>query len=224
MVGVLPDQHVGDQPEPGQAGLEWLGGDGGDHHLPLARPAGVLGPGVDHDLEPGRHELQDLAPLVADARLGGAAHRADLLLGGRLQNDLLARQVGGQRPAAGLSRRRLVQPRQRRRQGGLRRRLAGLGPERLFEEQPQLVGGDLLGAAPEPIAEQAGEARLQPVVVVLELLQERQHQVEERVVLPVLQQADQVGPDAVDVVGRGGGGGVHRTRFVAPVRGTIKRN
>ena len=87
-----------DQPWPGAAALDGQVRRRGLEHA-LAHAAGVAGPDVADHLEPGRHLLQHLGHVLAEAgELVPAAAAAHHL---RLVRDGLARQVVRQRPAHG---------------------------------------------------------------------------------------------------------------------------
>ena len=167
VVGVLRDQHMGDERLGRQPALDQSRRCRRLDHGALARPAAVLGPaGDDHpelrrdDVEPLRDVLADPVQRAATARAGRAR---------RLDHHLVARQVLGQRPAIDTA---LLPARRLQRRVALLRRGLALGQRLLdvLERELQLIGiGGLLGAPPEQGPLQLLDDRPQLLVVPGEL-------------------------------------------------------
>ena len=159
MIGVLADDHPGQQTGAGQSLLDGLGEAVGDDDVGLAGLAGVFGSDVLDDDQAGGDVVELLADLLAEGLPAGPTIRAGELVGGDVVHDPPAFEVRGQRLAAvalapGLRR---ECGRRRRVLGGTRPGLGRLGRVGLGEdvggEEQELVRVDLLAGSAEPLAE-----------------------------------------------------------------------
>ena len=207
---VLGDQHVGDEPNSGEAPVAELYGARRSHH-PLAAVAAcpLLAQRLVHLEAPG-HILQDSLAVVADDRHRLAAGWAVLDLG--LDDRRLLRQVVRQRPPPVALLRRLRCHRnlgQRQLFGRcLRRRsLAQIG-----EEHRELLLAQLLRLAAEGVLEQLQHAQLQRRVLVAHLREQRGQLRKHLLGAPRRDQVAQSLDQGALV------GGLHRTRTLPVVR------
>ena len=163
VVGVFADQDVGHQGLCRQPALDQPRGCCGLDHRALAGTAAIFGAAGDDHLELGRDDVKALRDVLADPVQRAATAGTDLL--GRLDHDLFARQVLGQRAAIDTP---LLAARRFQRRVGLLVLHLGFG-ERLLdvlEGQLELIGiGRLLGAAPEQGPLQLLDDRPQLLVV-----------------------------------------------------------
>jgi hypothetical protein len=97
MVGVFGHEHLGDGAVRGQPALNQSGRRGGLHHPILTGAAGVLRAADDHNPDLGRHDVEALGHILADAVQGAGAARADRARD--VYEGLNPRQVGRQRSA-----------------------------------------------------------------------------------------------------------------------------
>ncbi len=105
-VAVFRDRHMRDQARAGAATLDrQVGGWGLEHRL--AHPAGVAGPDVADDLQPGGDLLQHLGDVLAEpgelAWRAAAAQRRGLMRHGLARQMLRQRAADGLRTGAGVS-------------------------------------------------------------------------------------------------------------------------
>ena len=158
MIGELGDQDMGHRGLGRQAARDQAGGGRRLHHPLGAGPAGVARAAGDQHPELGRDHVEPLGAILVDGMQGAAAAGAVQAL--RLDHDLDARQVRGQRAAVGPA------------PGGaqrLQRRGPGVGFGailgdlllRVFQRQFELVGVQLLRAPPEHRALEGGDDGLQ---------------------------------------------------------------
>jgi len=97
MVGVFGDDDRRDQILRRDAAFDQMLGRGSLRHLALAIAAGVFGPARDDDLEAGRDHVEPFRDVFADLDPKPVAAREALV--GDIDDDVLARQVFGQRAA-----------------------------------------------------------------------------------------------------------------------------
>lgn len=148
MVGIFGDEHLGDGRFRRQPALDQARRRGRLHHHILAGAAGILRTAHDQHPELGRHQIEALGHILADAMQDARAAGADLAL--HVDDALDPRQVGRQRspvrpapggPSGALGRRLLLGL-------GVTGRLDLLG---LLQPQEKLVLGQALGPAPEAV-------------------------------------------------------------------------
>jgi len=163
VVGILPDQDMSHQGLGRQAALDHPRRCRRLDHGALARPAAIPGPAGDDHPELRRDDVEPLGDILADPVQGAATAGTGLF--GRLDHDLFARQVLGQRAAIDTP---LLAARRFQRRVGLLFLPLALG-ERLLEvlqRELQLIGmGGLLGAPPEQGPLQLFDDRPQLLVV-----------------------------------------------------------
>ena len=97
MVGIFGDQNLGDRGLGRQAALDQPRRRRGLHDTVLACPAGVFGPAGDEHPELRRHDVQPLAPVLADPVQLALAAGAGLVVD--VDDDLNPRQMRRQRSA-----------------------------------------------------------------------------------------------------------------------------
>ena len=101
MVRVFGDDHRRDQRLGRNAGLDQMFGRRSLRHLAIAVAAGVFGPARDDDLEARRDHVEPFRDVLAELDPKPVAARAALV--GEIDDDLLARQMFGQRAAIDLA-------------------------------------------------------------------------------------------------------------------------
>ena len=165
MIGVLGDQHLGDQRLGWNAAFDDPRRCRGLDHRALARAATVARPTRDQHPERGRHHIEPLGDILADPVERAAAAGAGLVLD---IDDLLDPfEVRGQRTAVGLA--RMVG-------AGSACLLLGVlsfGQRRLdfLKAELELIGIELLGTAPEAVALEGLDDRPQALDLGLENLE-----------------------------------------------------
>ena len=156
MIGVLGDQHLGDQRLGWNAAFDDARGGRSLDHRTLARAAAVARAARYQHPERGRHDVEPLGDILADPVERAATAGAGLLFD---IDDLLDPfEVRGQRAAVGLARPSLARAPRPGFAGDL-----GLGQRRLgiLEAELELIGIELLGAAAEPVPLQGLDNRPQ---------------------------------------------------------------
>ena len=93
MIGVLADDHLGEQTGPGQSLLDGLGEAVGDDDVGLAGLAGVFGSDMLDDDQAGGDVVELLADLLAEGLPAGTTIRAGELVGGDVVHDPPAFEV-----------------------------------------------------------------------------------------------------------------------------------
>jgi hypothetical protein len=101
MVGVFGDDNRRDQRLGRDAAFDQMFGRRSLRHLALAIAAGVFGPARDNDLEARRDHVEPFRDVLADLDPNPVAAGAALV--GDVDDDLLARQMSGQRAAIDLA-------------------------------------------------------------------------------------------------------------------------
>jgi hypothetical protein len=101
MVRVFGDDHRRDQRLGRNAALDQMFGRRSLRHLAVAVAAGVFGPARDDDLEARRDHVEPFRDVLAELDPKPVAARAALV--GEIDDDLLARQMFGQRAAIDLA-------------------------------------------------------------------------------------------------------------------------
>jgi len=91
VIGVFGDQDLGDRRLGRQAAFDQSSRRRRLHHDVLACPAGVFGPTHDQDPELGRHDVESLASVLADAMQRALAARAGMIID--VDHHLDARQM-----------------------------------------------------------------------------------------------------------------------------------
>lgn len=160
MIGILGDQHLGDQRFGGDAALDDAGRRWRLNHRALARAAAVARPAGDQHPERDRHHVEPfgyiLADLVERAATAGAGPDTINLLD--IDELLDPFEVRGQRATVGLARPIARRAHCLRQAGSL-----GMGQCRfgILEPQLELIGIELLGTTPEAMALEGIDDRLQ---------------------------------------------------------------
>lgn len=157
VIGVLGDQHLGDQRFGRNAALDDPRWRRGLHHRALAGPAAVARTASNQHTEGSRHHVEPFGHILADLVEAAATARTSLVRD--IDEPLDPFEMGRQRATVDLARPITA---------GLTYlgfvRGLGMGERRLdiLKPQLQLVRIELLGTSPEPVAHESVEDRLEP--------------------------------------------------------------